>query len=83
MPTQSPPFGDTMTFILNFYIPQSLSEGQRGLGGTKSPPGGHSSCQEPHSEYSSARAAPGLAHAGQLSQLAAELAALSIIIIKN
>lgn len=49
----------------------------------RDPLGGHSSDQEPLGKCGSARAALGLPHAGQLSQLAAELAALSIIIIKN
>lgn len=40
-------------------------------------------CQQPPSKQSGARAAPGPPHDGQLSQLAAELAALSIFIIKN
>lgn len=39
VPTQSLPFGNTMTFILNFCTPQPLSEGQRVLGGTESPLG--------------------------------------------
>lgn len=55
----------------------------RGGGHSGTPPGGHSGGREPPAERSSARTAPSLSHAGQLSQLAAKLAALSIIIIKN
>ena len=57
--------------------------GKGGWEALRDPPDRDSSCQEPLSEHSSARAAPSLFHAGQLSQLAAKLAALSIIIIKN
>lgn len=52
-------------------------------GHLRTPLGAHSGCQQPPSKQSGARAAPGLPHDGQLSQLAAKLAALSIFIIKN
>lgn len=70
-------------WLLHPRVPAWEVEGAGMWGALRHRLGGHSSCQEPPMEDSSARAAPGLSHAGQLSQLAAELAALSIIIIKN
>lgn len=82
VPTGSLPFGDVMASILGSCALGSLPGGKRVLrcGGRSGTPRVGAAVAGSHPVSA---AAPGLSHAGQLSQLAAKLAALSIIIIKN